>query len=259
MDSSCFINGYGLVPIFFFQHWNTNNPKLVIITIEGRFVTWVVAVTCAQLQLNLRIAVHHVPENVTTSHQQQATFEDLDGRLDTMCRPGVDTLIFGDTATELEHKRGNGSTESGDEQGERCCSPAPELVTTPVHNMQRSTGKKELIITPSTDFGAEKQASSHPQLRQVKSFQGSPPHSSRHSVDIAITPDASTDETIPLSPTTTRAALNVDSRHNLAAAEPTTSSSVAMTSYKPKKQNGGTSTLLNSMSGIPSPRKSEIS
>ncbi len=263
------------MPTFFFQHWNTNNPKLVIITIEGRFVTWVVAVTCAQLQLNLRTAVHHAPDYDTTCRQQRATFEELDGRLDSSYRPGVDTLVFGGTTTECEHKHGNSSIESEVEQGERICPPATELATTLVHIKQSSTGTKEDIITASTDFGAGKQAPPYPQLPRVNSFQNSPSHSLGHSsVDIAVIPNTGTDEATPFSPMrnahsepssgsvprgdtpsakTTCATLSVDSRQNLAVAEPTTSSRVAMASYKFKKQNGDTPILLHEISGIPSP------
>lgn len=187
---------------FIFQHWNTNNLKLVIITIEGRFVTWVVAVTCAQLQLSLRTAVHHAQDYDTACHQQDP-FEELDGRLDSTYRPGVDTLVFGDNTTELEHKQGDSSMESGVEQGERTCPPATELATTPVHITQRSTGTKEDIITAPTDFGAGNQAYPHPQLRRrVKSFQGSPPHSLVRCVDSAAIPNAVTDEATSLPPTT---------------------------------------------------------
>jgi hypothetical protein len=229
-------------------------------------------VTCAQLQLNLRVAVHHAPDYVTTYHQQQAAFENLDGRLDSMCRPGADTLIFGDTTTD---KHCHSSIESGVEQRERDCSPATELATTPVHITETSTEKKEIFITPSTDFGVERQA---PHLQLWQSFQDSLSHSPQHSVTIAVIPNASTDEATPLSlmrgaysepssgsvtredtpsAETTGAALGVDSRPNLEVAEPTTSSGVAVTPYKPKKLNADTSILRNEMSGIPSPHDLE--
>ena len=139
--------------------------------------------TCARLQLNLRTAVHHAPDYDTTCNQQ-ADFEDLDGRLDSTYRPGVDTLVFGGTTTELEHKHGNSSIESGLGQGDRHRPPETELATTSAHITQRSTGTSEDIITPSTDFGAGKHAFPHPQRQQVKAFQGSPSHFSRHSVNI---------------------------------------------------------------------------
>lgn len=230
--------------------------------------------TCAQLQLNLRTAVHHASDYDTTCHHQQATFEELDGRLDSTCRPGVDTLVFGETTTEYEHKHGNSSIESGVEQGERTCPPATELATAPVHITQRSTGTKEDIITASTDFGAGKQAFTHPQLRWMESFQGSPSHSLGHSVDNTVIPNAGTDEAIPFSPMrnahsesssgsvprestssarTTCVAPSVDSRHSFAAAGPTTSSRNTMMSYKFKKQNGDTPILLHEIRGVPSP------
>lgn len=130
--------------------------------------------TCAQLQLNLRTAVHHAPDYDTTCNQQQAAFEDLDGRLDSTYRPGVDTLVFGGSTTELEHKHGNSSIESGLGQGDQHRPPETELATTSAQITQRNTGTMEDIITPSTDFGAGKHAFTHPQLQQVKTFQGSP-------------------------------------------------------------------------------------
>jgi hypothetical protein len=150
---------------------------------------------------------------------------------------------FGGTTTEPEHKHGNSSIESGVEQGERHCSPATELATTPVPITQRSTGTKGDPITPLTDLGAGKHAFPHPQLQQVETFQSSPSHFPWRSTDVAVIPNASTDEAALLSPTrnvpsesfsgaetredtlltkATRAALDVDSKHNLAFAGPAT-------------------------------------
>ena len=170
---------------------------------EGRFITCIIAVTCAQLQLNLRTAVHHAQDYDSTCHQQ-GTFEELDGRLDSTYRPGVDTLVFGGgTTTDHEHKQGDSSIENGVEQGERTRPPATELATTPVHITQRSTGTNEDTITAPTEFGAGTQAYPHPQLRRrVKSFRGSNSHSVAHCVDNAVIPNAVTDEATPLPPPT---------------------------------------------------------
>ena len=157
---------------------------------EGRFITWVVAVTCAQLQLNLRTAVRRVPEHATTYYRQPSVFDDLDGRLNSPYRPGIDTLMLGSTATELEHKHGNSSVENEVEQGEPHYSPAIELTTTVVHTSQRTTGK-EKNIAPFVDFETGKEVSSPLQHRWANSSQHPPSHSS---LDITVIPDDTPDE-----------------------------------------------------------------
>ena len=228
--------------------------------------------TCAQLQLNLRTAVYHVPDYVTTYYQQQEVLVALSGRVESLHRPGIDTLIFGGTATELEHKYGNRPIEGEVEQEERNRSRAIGLVTTSVHVPQ---GMRKKATAPSADFSARKQGPLLSQLRRANSFQGSPSHSSRHTVDISVIPNA-TDEGRPLSPTSNthsepsnrsvtrantlsaravRVALGFDSKHNWALAKPTNSSSVATVSSKPSKQSHNLSQermLLQDMSGIPS-------
>ena len=74
-------------------------------SIEGRFILSVIAVTCAQLQLNLRIAVYHIPEYMTTYSQQRAAVGALNRR------PRAETLSFGGTTTELENSHDSPSTE----------------------------------------------------------------------------------------------------------------------------------------------------
>ena len=73
---------------------------------EGRFITWVVAVTCAQLQLNLRSAVYHVPGYTTSYYQNQTSIDTPNDKCGPPRRPGIETIIFGGTATELEQNRG---------------------------------------------------------------------------------------------------------------------------------------------------------
>jgi len=251
------------LPTFLFQLCNTDDLQLVIITIEGRFVTWVVAVTCAQMQLNLRTAVQHTLGYATTCYQQQTIFDSLDGRLDSPYRPGVDTLILGSTATELEHKHDNSSTENEVEQGGWNHPATAELATTAVHVPQSTTGGMEKTITASAESGTGKQTSYLPQFRRASS----------HSVDITIIPNATSGDARPLPSTsnvhsgppsgsvtrvdTARAALGVDLKHNMARAGPTSSSSAGFMSCGPKKQNRDTSIPLNDMSGIPSPHDLE--
>ena len=161
---------------------------------EGRFVIGVVTVTCAQMQLNLRTAVYHVPDYVTTYYRQQDPVVGLNSRTNYPRRPGIDTLIFGGTATELEYEHHNSSTESEVEQKGRHGSHMIELVTA-------SQGEKNRITLPSVGFRHAanlKPASLLPQLRRAKSFHGLP----SHSVDIIATPNATTDKVFPGLPPT---------------------------------------------------------
>jgi len=96
---------------------------------EGRLIIVVVTVTCAQMQLNLRTAVYHVPDYVTTYYQQQGPVVGLNGRINSPRRPGIDTYIFGGTSTELEYEHRNSSTESEIEQEGRYGPHVVELVT----------------------------------------------------------------------------------------------------------------------------------
>jgi len=102
---------------------------------------WLIAVVCAQLQLNLRNAVHHVPEYITTYYQQQAVVgapNNARGASPTRSGTGVDTLVFGHSATEFEQQYVNSSTETETEteiemqQEERHNPHTIELVMTPV-------------------------------------------------------------------------------------------------------------------------------
>jgi len=237
---------------------------------EGRFITCIIAVICAQLQLNLRTAVQRVPEDDTTHYQQPSVFDDLDGRLDSPHRPGLDTLMLGSTATELEHKHSN-SAENEIEQEERHYSAAIELTTPAVHTPQ-GHGK---IIAPSIGFGMGKQASSPLHLRRANTSPGSPLHSC---VDITVIPNDTPDEARYRSPArnahlepscsgsvahadalsakTTRVALQVDSRDILVRTE-APSSSGAVTFSQSKEQKCDTSFVLNDMSEIPSPHDLE--
>jgi len=96
-------------------------------------------VVCAQLQLNLRNAVSHVPEYVTTYHRQQAVVGAHNSKLDSPLRPGTgaNPLNFGRSKTELEHQYGISSTESEvehEEREERRISHAIELDMTAVQD-----------------------------------------------------------------------------------------------------------------------------
>jgi len=62
--------------------------------VEGRFLIAVVTVTCAQMLLNLRTAVYHVPDYVTTYYLQQCVVVDVNGTINSPHRPGTDTLIY---------------------------------------------------------------------------------------------------------------------------------------------------------------------
>jgi hypothetical protein len=160
--------------------------------VEGRFIIWAIAVTCAQLQLNLRIAVYHVPEYMTTYYQQQPTVVIFhNGGPDSPRRPGVDTFIFGGTTTDLESRHGSSLTESGIPQQEQHNSHATKLVT---------TSFPQRITVPSSDIGTGEHASLPP-LRRTTSFQISPLHSHWDSLDITVTPHAATDEVFPPSAT----------------------------------------------------------
>ena len=125
----------------FFSNWNANGLQLAIITSEGRFILWVVAVTCAQLQLNLRIAVYHIPEYMTTYSQHQTVFGVLTRR------SSVDTF----TTTEPENRYDSPPTERL-AQEERRNSHGIELVMTSVHITKRTMGSKNKIIIPSSDI-----------------------------------------------------------------------------------------------------------
>ena len=97
---------------------------------EGRFVIGIVTVTCAQMQLNLRTAVYHVPDYVTTYYRRHDPVVGLNDRINSPRRPGIETLIFGGTSTELEYEHRSSSTESEVEQEGRHGSHVVELVTT---------------------------------------------------------------------------------------------------------------------------------
>ena len=125
----------------FFSNWNANGLQLAIITSEGRFILWVVAVTCAQLQLNLRIAVYHIPEYMTTYSQHQTVFGVVTRR------SSVDTF----TTTEPENRYDSPPTERL-AQEERRNSHGIELVMTSVHITKRTMGSKNKIIIPSSDI-----------------------------------------------------------------------------------------------------------
>lgn len=206
------------------------------------------------MQLNLRSAVYHIPGYITSYYQNQTSIDIPNSRRDLPRRPGLDTIIFGGTATELEQKGGTPSSESeiGEEE-EQHYSHDIELVTTSVCVPQ---GKKLKLIAASADFGTGKQPPLSPQLGRANSLQYSPSHALRHNVDTTAIPNA-TGEGRPLSPTSNahseisrrsiarpnsssaravRAALGFDSKHNWALARPTSSSSATVVSPKPKKQ-----------------------
>jgi hypothetical protein len=112
---------------------------------------WLIAVACAQLQLNLRNAVHHVPEYITTYYQRQAVVGTPDARRDSPTRPctGVDTLIFGHSTTEFEQQYHNSLTKREIEQEKQRNPHAIQLITTSV---------QEKDTAPSAEFTG-KQAS----------------------------------------------------------------------------------------------------
>ena len=112
---------------------------------EGRLTIGVVTMACAQMQLNLRTAVYHVPDYVMTYYQNQGPVVGLNGRINSPRRPGIDTRIFGGTATELEHEHRNSSTESEVEQEGQHGPHVVELVTT-------SQGENYRITAPSVGF-----------------------------------------------------------------------------------------------------------
>jgi len=228
--------------------------------------------TCAQLQLNLRTAVYHVPSYVTTYYQQQTVVVGTSGRINPPHRPGLETLIFGGTATELEHKYGNSPTETDDEQEEDNFN-ALEFATTSVRTM----GKQEKFSALSIDLSTGKQGSVLPQRRRADSFQGSPSHSPRpYFVDLD-TPTATAEEAPSLPPMdnthselsnrsvtredtlparSNRVALGFDSKHNWALAKMTRCSNPAVPSPTAQDQSydlsqGGIP--LDDMSGLPSP------
>lgn len=244
----------------------------MVITIEGRFITWIVAVTCCQLQLNLRGAVYHVPDYVASYYSQPPT-QLIASRPP---RPGVETLIFGGTATELERKYHESAEASHSGGEDPDYSHAIELVTTSVHVSRGATGKKKKIISPSADLGGGKRASLLPkQLRRASSFQGSPSHSPWQSVDVMVTKHAATDDMLPLSPSSAthseptskpatrattpssrnnRTALGFDMKHNWALARPNSSSSAVANSASNSTPSPGRPTKQYSDSsqvGIP--------
>jgi hypothetical protein len=204
------------------------------------------------MQLNLRTAVYQVPEYITSYYQNYTENHTVVGSPHR--RPGVETLIFGGTATELERKHGNSSVESEIGEETRHYSHAIELVTTSVHVPQ---GKKLKLITASADFSTGKQLPPSPQLRRASSFQDPPSLSLQHNVvDMTAIPNA-LDEGPSLSPTSNghsespnrsvpranlssarviRAALGFDSKHNWALAKPTSSSTAALLSSRPNKK-----------------------
>ena len=230
------------------------------------------------MQLNLRSAVYHVPGYITSYYQNQASVDIPNGRHDPPRRPGVDTVIFGGTATELEQKRGFFSVEREIGEEGRHYTHTIELVTTSVHVPQ---GKKPNPVTASADVSTGKQSPLSPQLGRASPFQASPSLSLPHNnVDTTAIPNA-TDEGRPLSPTSNahseissrsvtrantpsakaiRAALGFDSKHDWALARPTSSSSAAFVSPKPKKQIHNSSQdgiPLDDRSKTPSPRDLE--
>jgi len=210
------------------------------------------------MQLNLRTAVYQVPGYVTSYYQNQAESQAVVGtpndRPDPPRRPGLETLIFGGTATELERKYRNPSIESEIGEESRQYSHAIELVTTTVHIPQ---GKKLKLLTASADFGTGKRLPLSPQLRRASSFQDPSSLSLQHNVDVTAIPNANaTDGDRCLSPTdnahsgspgrsvaranvpsarTIRAVLGFDSKHDWALAMPSSSSSSALLSSKPMK------------------------
>ena len=237
---------------------------------EGRFITWVVAVTCAQLQLNLRSAVYHVPGYTTSYYQNQTSIDIPNDKRDPLHRPGIETIIFGGTATELEQKCGTPSSESEIGEEGQHYSHDIELVTTSVHVPQ---GKKPTLIAAPADFGTGKQPPLSPQLGRAISVQGSPSRSLLHSIDMTAIPNA-TEEGRPLSPTrnvhseisrrlitrpnsssgrTIRAALGFDSKYNWALARPTSSSSATVVSPEPRKLIHGAPQDENSLDDTPPP------
>ena len=230
------------------------------------------------MQLNLRTAVYHVPDYVTTYYKRQAIVESLNGRFNPPHRPGVDTLIFGSTVTELEHRHRDSSSESEVEQEGRHNSHAIELVTPSVHVPPKATGRKKRIISSSVDFRTGKQASLLPQPRRANSFQGSPSHSLRHGVGIIVTSSPTTDDkaffpcrtgdiylelsdrsVIGASTLLARTTSSLDSEQKWALAKTTSSSNAAVMSSVPKKRHHNPSQdgiPRNDMRGVPSPRDS---
>lgn len=203
--------------------------------------------------MQLSTAVYHVPAYVTTYYQQQSTIKPPPHH-----RPGVETLIFGGTATELEHRYKKSSTEDEMEQGERYNSHATNGLATPAVHLQ---GKKTEIVSPSAAWPLS------PQYRRANSLQDLPSHSPWHNVDIDVLTSVTKEEGGSISSTgndaephsrlvtrtetpsarTIRSALgfNSNSKHNWALARPT-----------PKKQNHipfQDGILLNDMCRVPSP------
>ena len=230
------------------------------------------------MQLNLRSAVYHVPGYITSYYQNQASVDISKGRHDPPRRPGVDTMIFGGTATEPGQKSGLFSVEREIGEEGRHYTHTIELVTTSVHVPQE---KKPNLVTASADVSTGKQSPLSPQLGRASPFQGSPSFSLTHNnVDMTAIPNA-TDEGRPLSPTSNahseissrpasrantpsaraiRAALGFDSKHNWALARPTSSSSAAFVPPKSKKQIHNSSQdgiPLDDRSKTPSPRDLE--
>jgi len=208
-----------------------------------------------------------------TYYQQQTIVADLNGRVKPGPRPGVETLIFGGTASELERKCRNPSIETGEEQDERHDYNAHELVITPVHDPQRTTGKQKKLTASSVDLSAGKQGPHLPQFQRANSFQGSPSNSPQpYYLDID-NPAATTEEPSPLPPTsnihsepsdrsvprantlssrTSRAALGFDSTHHWALERKVRYLNPAVISPMPDHDSSQDAIPLDDMSWIPS-------
>lgn len=211
---------------------------------DGQFLTWTVAITCTQMQLNLRTAVYHVPTYATTFYQQRTLARALEsGDNPSRQPPGVETLLFGGTASELERKYNRSSTDSGMEPEEQYASNA--LATHSVHPQ----GK---IDFPAVDFSTGPPS---PQGQRANFFQSPPLHPLGHNADTAVLTNVTKEEERAISPIdlepqnrlmtrkesssakSTHSALGFKSKHNWALARPTSGSGAVVTPPKPKKQN----------------------
>ena len=205
--------------------------------------------------MQLSTAVYHVPAYVATYYQQSTI------KPPPHHRPGVETLIYGGTAIELEHRYKKTSTENEMEQGERYNSHATNGLATPAVHLH---GKQTEIVSPSAAWPLS------PQYRRANSLQEPPLHSPWHIADIDVHTSVPKEEGCSTSSTghvdaephsrlrlvtrtetpssrTIRSALgfNSNSKHNWALARPT----------RKKKHHipSQAGILLHDMCGVPSP------